>query len=254
MKAVTLFCSCGCDQPLRQKKWVCKRSSSKWGRWRGGGMFCVFVGWSAQTIVRAANQTFYLTQSQYTDTGPTSPSADPTTPGATHTHWYDSTPAPAGFEPGIFRSRGGRLNHLANEAVWGGMNKLCSCFCCILSPKGNKLLIFQIQKNSLSWRFSVSCVCTFSIVRHFILASVWFCRLKCRQECLCLCWYWAGVGKSWFCCCYCFPDVLRVAARITTEKVHNVGEIASHPVSDCEPTVCCLISEIFLFPLDAADK
>ena len=30
--------------------------------------------------------------------------------------WYDSTPAKAGFEPWIFRSRGGRLNHLANEA------------------------------------------------------------------------------------------------------------------------------------------
>ena len=64
----------------------------------------MFVGWllnvpatglvylrdgSAQTILRAAtlrqkvaDQTFYLTQSQYTDTTPTSPSADPITPGA----------------------------------------------------------------------------------------------------------------------------------------------------------------------------
>ena len=48
------------------------------------------------------NQTFHLTQSQYTDTGPTSPSSDPITPGAwqaSHwsaifflSHWYDSTP------------------------------------------------------------------------------------------------------------------------------------------------------------------
>ena len=84
---------------------------------------------SAQTILRAAtlrevaDQTFYLTQSQYTDTGPTSPSTDPITPGA----WQGSAatgvpifkslvgldpekiPAQAGFEPGIFRSRGGRL-------------------------------------------------------------------------------------------------------------------------------------------------
>ena len=44
---------------------------------------------SAQTIftcchteMEAADQTFHLTQSQYTDTGPTSPSADPITPGA----------------------------------------------------------------------------------------------------------------------------------------------------------------------------
>ena len=32
--------------------------------------------------IEVADQTFYLTQSQYTYTGPTSPSADPTTPGA----------------------------------------------------------------------------------------------------------------------------------------------------------------------------
>ena len=70
--------------------------------------------------IEVADQTFYLTQLQYTDTGPTSPSANPITPGAwqgSHwsanffSHWYDSTPAQAGFEPGIFRSGGGRLNH-----------------------------------------------------------------------------------------------------------------------------------------------
>ena len=33
-------------------------------------------------------QTFYLTQSQHTDTGPTSPCSDPILPGAWHgTHW-----------------------------------------------------------------------------------------------------------------------------------------------------------------------
>ena len=30
----------------------------------------------------------------------------------------EKIPAQAGFEPGTFRSRGGRLNHLANEAMW----------------------------------------------------------------------------------------------------------------------------------------
>ena len=53
------------------------------------------------TEIKVADQTFYLTQSQYTDTGPTSPSADPITPGAwqgSHwsanflSHWYESTP------------------------------------------------------------------------------------------------------------------------------------------------------------------
>ena len=34
------------------------------------------------TEIEVADPTFYLTQSQYTDTGPTSPSADPISPGA----------------------------------------------------------------------------------------------------------------------------------------------------------------------------
>ena len=48
------------------------------------------------TEIEAADR--YLTQSQYTDTGPNSPSADPITPGAWQgcanflSHWYDSTP------------------------------------------------------------------------------------------------------------------------------------------------------------------
>ena len=53
------------------------------------------------TETEAADPSFHLTQSQYTDTGPTSPSPDPITPGAwqgSHwsanflSHWYDSTP------------------------------------------------------------------------------------------------------------------------------------------------------------------
>ena len=40
------------------------------------------------TEIEVADQTFYLTQSHYTDTGPTSPSADPITPGAWQgSHW-----------------------------------------------------------------------------------------------------------------------------------------------------------------------
>ena len=45
-----------------------------------------FTYW--HTEIEVADQTFYLTQSQYTDTGPTSPSADPITPGAWQgSHW-----------------------------------------------------------------------------------------------------------------------------------------------------------------------
>ena len=52
------------------------------------------------TEIEVADPTFHLTQSQYTDAGPTSPSAGPITPGAwqgSHwsanvlSHWYDST-------------------------------------------------------------------------------------------------------------------------------------------------------------------
>ena len=40
------------------------------------------------TEIEVADQTFHLTQSQYTDTGPTSPSTDPITPGAWQgIHW-----------------------------------------------------------------------------------------------------------------------------------------------------------------------
>ena len=40
------------------------------------------------TEIEAADPTFHLTQSQYTDTGMTSPSADPITPGAWQgSHW-----------------------------------------------------------------------------------------------------------------------------------------------------------------------
>ena len=37
---------------------------------------------SCHIEIEVADQTFYLTQSQYTDTGPTSPSTDPITQGA----------------------------------------------------------------------------------------------------------------------------------------------------------------------------
>ena len=61
-----------------------------------------------------ADQTFYLPQFQYIDTGPTSPSADPTTPG----EWQGKIPTEnARIEPRVRRPRGWRLNQLANEAV-----------------------------------------------------------------------------------------------------------------------------------------
>ena len=99
---------------------------------------CLFVDWLAgrltsqqkgricsdnltccHTEIEVADQTFYLTQSQYTDTGPTSPSDDSITPGAWQgSHWsanfevtgmtrpWKIPTAQAGIEPGIFRSPG----------------------------------------------------------------------------------------------------------------------------------------------------
>ena len=53
------------------------------------------------TETEVADQTFHLTQSQYTDTGPTSPSADPITPGA-----WQSSHRSANFEvTGMTRPR-----------------------------------------------------------------------------------------------------------------------------------------------------
>ena len=50
--------------------------------------FCTDNFTCCHTEIQVADQTFYLTQSQYTDTGPTSPSADPTMPGAWQgSHW-----------------------------------------------------------------------------------------------------------------------------------------------------------------------
>ena len=52
------------------------------------GRICTDNSTCCHTEIEAADQTFHLTQSQYTDTGPTSPSADPITPGAWQgSHW-----------------------------------------------------------------------------------------------------------------------------------------------------------------------
>ena len=52
------------------------------------GRICTDNFTCCHTEIEAADQTFHLTQSQYTDTGPTNPSADPITPGAWQgSHW-----------------------------------------------------------------------------------------------------------------------------------------------------------------------
>ena len=77
--------------------------------------------------IEVADQTFYLTQSQHTETGPASPCADPITPGAWQdSHWSANfqvtgmtrsgkIPAQAGIE--LCRCRSGCLNHKASKAL-----------------------------------------------------------------------------------------------------------------------------------------
>ena len=56
------------------------------------GQICSDNFTCCHTEIEVSDQTFHLTQSQYTDTGPTSPSTDPITPGAWQgSHWNDST-------------------------------------------------------------------------------------------------------------------------------------------------------------------
>ena len=52
------------------------------------GRICTDNFTCCHTEIEVADQTFYLAQSQYTDTGPTSLSTDPVTPGAWQgSHW-----------------------------------------------------------------------------------------------------------------------------------------------------------------------
>ena len=52
------------------------------------GRICSENGTCCHTEMQVADQTFYLAQSQYTDTGPSCPSADPITLGAWQgSHW-----------------------------------------------------------------------------------------------------------------------------------------------------------------------
>ena len=51
------------------------------------GQICSDTCMCCHTQTEAADQTFYLTQSQYTDTRPTSPSTESTLPGTWPSHW-----------------------------------------------------------------------------------------------------------------------------------------------------------------------
>ena len=80
---------------------LCVETSWQWTRWLFVGCLTsqqhasLSQGWicsdnftCGHTEIEVVDQTFYLTQSQYTDTGPTSPSTEPIMPGAWQgSHW-----------------------------------------------------------------------------------------------------------------------------------------------------------------------
>ena len=103
------------------------------------------------TQIEVADQTYYLTQSQYTDTGPTSPSADRIMPDAWQgSHWSANfqvtgmtgprkNPGASGIRARDLLLSRRTPYHLANEAVYLGES--CQQGDCI-----------QMQSSSCSWR------------------------------------------------------------------------------------------------------
>ena len=74
------------DQRLRDVCFCCLTSQQQASV--SQGRICSDYYTCCHTEIEVADPTFYLTQSQYTDTGPTSSSADPITPGAWQgSHW-----------------------------------------------------------------------------------------------------------------------------------------------------------------------
>ena len=74
-------------QPLSNKSWInwslpCPPLTSHQQASVSQGRICTDNCTCCHTETEVADQTSYLTQSQYTDTGPSDPSADPITPGA----------------------------------------------------------------------------------------------------------------------------------------------------------------------------
>ena len=80
--------SCGQLKRLAQDRRCLETDTVCWLLSISQGRICSDSLTCCHTEIEVADQTFYLTRSQYTDTGPTSPSADPRTPGAWQgSHW-----------------------------------------------------------------------------------------------------------------------------------------------------------------------
>ena len=135
------------------------------------GRICSDNSTCCHTAIEVADPTFYLTQSQYTDTGLTSPSADPITPGAWQgSHWSanfwvtgttrprkkscrrrDSNPGSSALEADALPLCGvGQWRHHLPMVVWrdGIFNLLCQSVTTSSHPTGFVWQGFQ-QSNSM---------------------------------------------------------------------------------------------------------
>ena len=91
LHSVESFASWSSDTDVRRGRRVCLLVGCLTSQQHASvsqGRICTDNCTCCHTEIGVADQTFHFTQSQYTDTGPTSPSADPITPGAWQgSHW-----------------------------------------------------------------------------------------------------------------------------------------------------------------------
>ena len=122
------------------------------------GWICSDKFTCCHTEIEVADPTFHLTQSQYTDTGPTSPSTDPTTPGTWQgSYWSanfyitgmtwswrkrDSSPESSALKADALTTRPTRRSMTQGKTVafkgvqpelskYKTKNKLCFCWNCL---------------------------------------------------------------------------------------------------------------------------
>ena len=127
------------------------------------------------TETQVADQTFYLTQSQYTDTGPTGSSADPITPGAWQgnhwsatflSHWYDSTrkspvvngirtPGSSALEADALATRPTARSDLAQGRFLSPLGFVYFCFfsvhTVIATVPSDRLKLINMHKQTAVW-------------------------------------------------------------------------------------------------------
>ena len=77
-----------CGEDSSRRVFVCCLLTSQQHAGASRGRICSDDCTCCHTEIEVADQTFYISQSQYTDTRPTSPNTDPITPGAWQgSHW-----------------------------------------------------------------------------------------------------------------------------------------------------------------------